>query len=135
MEKYLNVTSIAFGSIGGILAYTLGGWDQLLWVLLYFMVADYITGLFKAYKTQTLSSQLGFNGIIKKVVMFFLIAAANMITPVLGEVGVTLPLREVVICTFIANEGLSLLENAALFVDIPESLKNALLQIRNKGDK
>ena len=86
MEKYLNVTSIAFGSVGGLLAYTLGGWDQLLWVLLYFMVADYITGLFKAYKTQTLSSQLGFNGIIKKVVMFFLIAAANMITPVLLQI-------------------------------------------------
>ena len=135
MEKYLNVTSIALGSVGGLLAYTLGGWDQLLWVLLYFMVADYITGLFKAYKTQTLSSQLGFNGIIKKVVMFFLIAAANMITPVLGEVGVALPLREVVICTFIVNEGLSLLENAALFVDVPEALKNALLQIRNKEEK
>ena len=40
MEKYLNVTSIALGSVGGLLAYTLGGWDQLLWVLLYFMVAD-----------------------------------------------------------------------------------------------
>ena len=53
MEKYLNGFSISVGFVGGVAAYTLGGWDQLLWALLYFMVADYITGLFKAYKTQT----------------------------------------------------------------------------------
>lgn len=134
MEKYLNGFSISVGFVGGVAAYTLGGWDQLLWILSYFMIADYITGLLKAYKTKTLSSQIGFNGIFKKVVMFILVAAANMITPLLGNLSNLVPLREIVICTFIANEGVSLLENAALFVDIPEPLRNALLQLRDKNE-
>jgi len=129
MEKYLNGFSVSVGFVGGVAAYTLGGWDQLLWILSYFMIADYVTGLFKAYKTKTLSSQIGFNGIFKKVIMFILIASANMITPLLGDL---IPIREIVICTFIANEGVSLMENAALFVDIPEPLRNALLQLRDK---
>jgi len=129
VEKYLNGFSVSVGFVGGVAAYTLGGWDQLLWILSYFMIADYVTGLFKAYKTKTLSSQIGFNGIFKKVIMFILIASANMITPLLGDL---IPIREIVICTFIANEGVSLMENAALFVDIPEPLRNALLQLRDK---
>lgn len=129
MEKYFNNVSIIFSVIGGGLAWLFGGWDILLWTLVGFIVLDYLTGLAKGWKTKTLSSETGFEGLIKKMMILTLVVMANFLQKLIGE---AVPIREIVILFFISNEGISLLENAALFIDIPPQLRDALLQIRDK---
>ena len=129
LEKLLNGFSVLSGTAGGILAGLMGGWDGLLAALITLVVLDYITGLAKAVCQKELSSKIGFQGIVKKIVLFILVAAANVLQLLLSG---SLPLREIVLVFFIANEGLSLLENAAVFVPIPGALKKALLQLRNE---
>lgn len=128
-EKLFNSISVLSGTAGGILAGLMGGWDGLLAALITLVVLDYITGLAKAACQKELSSKIGFQGIVKKIVLFILVAAANALQLLLNG---SLPLREIVLVFFIANEGLSLLENAAVFVPIPGALKKALLQLRNE---
>ena len=131
MEKLFNWISIVFGIIGGFFSYWLGGWDVLLKTIVFLAVVDYITGLIKAVYLKQLSSEIGFKGLLKKIVMFIVIAVSFVIQ---GLIGGTVPLREVVIMFYIANEALSLLENAAIFVPIPEKLRDVLLQLRDKDD-
>ena len=128
MEKYFNGVSVVAGVVGGWFAYLVGGWDVLLWTLLCFIVLDYLTGLCKAWKTKTLSSAIGFEGLIKKVMILTLVVMANFLQRLISEV---VPLREIVILFFISNEGISLLENAAMFIKVPDQLRDALLQIRD----
>ena len=129
MGKLFNWISIVFGAAGGVLSYWLGGWDVLLKTIVFLAIADYITGWIKGIYTKQLSSEIGFKGLLKKIVMFIVIAVSFVIQ---GLIGGTIPLREVVIMFYIANEGLSLLENAAVFTPIPDKLKNVLLQLRDK---
>ena len=129
MEKYFNNVSVVFSVVGGGLAWLFGGWDILLWTLVGFIILDYLTGLAKGWKTKTLSSETGFEGLIKKMMILTLVVMANFLQKLVGE---AVPIREIVILFFISNEGISLLENAALFIDIPPQLKDALLQIRDK---
>ena len=132
MEKLFNWISIVFGMAGGFLTYWLGGWDVLLKTIVFLAIADYITGWIKGIYTKQLSSEIGFKGLLKKIVMFIVIAVSFVIQ---GLIGGTIPLREVVIMFYIANEGLSLLENAAVFTPIPDKLKNVLLQLRDKASE
>ena len=131
MEKLFNWISIVFGFIGGYFSYWLGGWDVLLKTIVFLAVVDYITGIIKGIYTKQLSSEIGFKGLLKKIVMFIVIAVAFAIQELIGG---TIPLREVVIMFYICNEALSLLENAAVFVPIPDRLKNVLLQLREKSE-
>ena len=132
MDKLFNQISIIIGVIGGICTYWLGGWDVLLKTIVFLAVADYITGWIKGIYLKKLSSEIGFRGLLKKIVMFIIIAVAFEIQELIGG---TIPLREVVIMFYIANEGLSLLENAAIFVPIPDTVKNVLLQLRDKDNQ
>lgn len=102
---------------------------MLLKTIVFLAAVDYVTGIIKAVYTGVLSSEIGFRGLLKKIVMFIVIASAFSIQELMGN---TVPLREIVIMFYIANEGLSLLENAAVFIPIPEGLKNVLLQLREK---
>lgn len=129
MDKMFNWISIVIGAIGGFAAYWLGGWDNLLKVIVILAVLDYVTGIFKAIRMKALSSEIGFMGLLKKIVMFIVIAAAFSLQELMVN---AVPLREVVIMFYIANEGLSLLENAAIFIPIPDGLRNVLLQLREK---
>lgn len=128
MDKLFNEISIVFGFLGGVLAYFLGGWDVLLKTIGCLAVLDYVTGVLKGIYLKQLSSETGFRGLLKKIVMFIVIAVAYLIQMLIGG---TIPLREVVITFYICNEALSLLENAAVFVPIPERLKDVLLQLRD----
>ncbi len=128
MEKIFNWISIVLGIVGGYISHWLGGWDVLLRTIVFLAVLDYITGLIKGIYLKKLSSEIGFKGLLKKIVMFIVIAVAFVIQELTGG---TIPLREVVIMFYIANEGISLLENAAIFVPIPEKLKDVLLQLRD----
>lgn len=132
MEKIFNWISILIGITGGYLSHWLGGWDVLLRTIVFLAVLDYITGLIKGIYLKKLSSEIGFKGLLKKIVMFIVIAVAFVIQELIGG---TIPLREVVIMFYIANEGISLLENAAIFVPIPDKLKDVLLQLRDNENK
>lgn len=130
MDKLLNKISIVGGVVGGFLCQFLGGWDVIIKALVALVILDYITGVLKAISTKTLSSAVGFNGLIRKIVIFIVIATAVIIQKVIGN---AVPLREIVIIFFICNEGISLLENASEFVPIPKKLKDTLIQLRDKN--
>lgn len=132
MEKMFNSISIAFGVIGGLIVSFLGGWDGLAITLVSFIVLDWITGLLKAIYNKNLSSYTGFKGIIKKVVILIVVGVA-----VLLETNMGIPaIREIVMMFFIANEGISLLENVSqMGIPFPEKLKDILIQLRNKKEE
>lgn len=127
--KLFNTASVVFGLVGGFICQALGGWDVILKALVALVILDYVTGVLKALSTKTLSSAVGFKGLIKKTVIFIVVATAVIIQSVIGE---AVPLREITIIFFLCNEGISLLENAAEFVPIPEKLKDALIQLRER---
>ena len=105
-----------------------GGFDVALSCLLVAIVIDYISGLIKAYETKTLSSAIGFRGILKKVGILLIVMLAVLVDRITIDNG---GIRTLVIYYFVANEGLSVLENLAQAgLPIPKSLKNALKVIK-----
>jgi toxin secretion/phage lysis holin len=132
MLKIFNGISIVGGLIGGYICSLLGGLDVILRALMILVIFDYLTGLLKAIATKTLSSSVGFKGLIRKIIIFIVIATAVSIQSVIGD---AIPLREMVIIFFISNEGISLLENASEFIPIPKKLKDVLIQLREKEVK
>ena len=128
MDKIFNSISVFFGIAGGILAGVFGKWDTVLYTLVILMVMDYITGVIKAVYKQ-MSSEIGFKGILKKITVLTVVALANVIQVLTGGTAI----REMVIMFYIANESISILENAAeILPDMPDGLKNILLQIRDR---
>ena len=113
------------------IVYLLGGFDVAITCLLIAIVLDYISGIIKAYITKQLSSEIGLKGIIKKVAMLLIVTLAVLIDRVTGESGA---IRTLVIYYFVANEGLSIIENfAAAGVPIPAAIKNALKALKKKN--
>ena len=114
------------------LVYLLGGFDVALDCLLIVIVLDYISGMIKAYNTKVLSSRIGFRGILKKVGVLIIVMLAVLIDRVTGNTGA---IRSLVIYYFVANEGLSILENLGQAgLPIPKSIKNALKVLKNQGE-
>lgn len=130
VSKLFNGISVATGIVGGFICQWLGGWDVILRALVFLVILDYVTGVLKALYTKTLSSSVGFKGLIRKIVIFIVVATAVVVQDVVGD---SIPLREIVIIFFICNEGISLLENASEFVPIPQKLKDTLIQLREKN--
>ena len=131
MERYLNTITMLLSIFGGIVVRLLGGLDQLLDVFLFLIIVDFITGWIKAIATKELSSQIGMLGIAKKVTMLFVVAVAVRVEKVVGN---NLPIREMVLIFYIANEGLSFFENIATFIPMPKKLKELFIQLKNKDD-
>ena len=134
MKEFWNTIQLAFAAVGGWLGYFLGGCDGLLYALIAFVAIDYITGVMCAILDKTLSSEVGFKGICRKVLIFLLVGIGNIIdVQVLGSPGV---LRTAVIFFYLSNEGVSLLENAAhLGLPIPAKLKEVLEQLHDRSEK
>ena len=134
MKQVWNGMQIAFTALGGFLGWFLGGADGFLYALIAFVVIDYITGVMCAIYDKSLSSEVGFRGICRKVLIFILVGVGNLLDVyILGEAGV---LRTAVIFFYLSNEGVSLLENASrLGLPIPEKLKEILQQLHDKGGK
>ena len=124
----------AITAIGGWLGWFLGGVDGLMIALLVFMVLDYITGVLVAIADHKLSSAVGFTGLAKKMITVMLVGVANIVdTQVIGTGSA---LRGAVICFYLSNEGLSLLENAAyLGLPIPDKLREILAQLHERSKK
>lgn len=133
MKEFWNMVQLVFAAVGGWLGYFLGGCDGLLIALVVFAVVDYITGVMCAVSDKELSSKVGFRGICRKVLIFILVGAANILdAQVIGSGSV---LRTAVIFFYLSNEGVSLLENAAhLGLPIPKKLKDVLAQIHDRAE-
>lgn len=131
MKSIWTGIQIAFSALGGFLEWFLGGADGFLYALIAFVVIDYITGVMCAIADKSLSSEVGFKGICRKVLIFILVGIGNIIDVyVLGDAGV---LRTAVIFFYLSNEGISLLENSAhLGLPVPDKLKEVLQQLHNK---
>lgn len=132
MTKLFNVFSVYGGIIGGTIAYFLGGWDILLKTIVFLSVADYATGIIKGVYTKKLSSEIGYKGLLKKILMFIVIAVAYEIQKFLNN---AIALREIVITFYVCNEAISLLENASEFIPIPDKLKEVLIQLRDSEEQ
>ncbi len=134
MKFLWNVNQSTFAAIGGFIGWFWGGCDSLLYSLITFVIVDYITGVMCAITKKELSSEIGFKGIFKKVLIFMLVGIANIIDVLV--IGSGTVLRTAVICFYLSNEGLSILENTAtLGLPIPDQLKKVLKQIKKRGDK
>ena len=122
------------GIVAGFLTtfiYLVGGLDVALVCLLVAIVLDYLSGLTKAYVTKQLSSQTGFRGIVKKVALLIIVMLAVLVDRVTGNTGA---IRTLVIYYFVANEGLSIIENLGQAgVPIPQSIKKALKAMKKEN--
>lgn len=133
MKEFWNMIQLVFTAIGGWLGWFLGGCDGLLFALIAFVVIDYITGVMCAVSDHTLSSEVGFRGICRKVLIFLLVGIANILD--VQVIGTGSVLRTAVIFFYISNEGVSLLENAGhLGLPIPQKLKDILAQLHDRAD-
>lgn len=133
MKDIFNLIKVGFTAIGGYLGYILGGHDSFLYALIAFVVIDYITGIMLAIIRKEVSSEIGFRGIFKKVMIFLMVAIGHTIDAYLiGNGGA---IRTAVIFFYLSNEGISILENSAnIGLPIPEKLRDILSQLKD-GDK
>lgn len=133
MKEFWNTIQLIFTAVGGWLGYFLGGCDGLLYALIAFVVIDYLTGVMCAIIDKTLSSNVGFKGIFRKVLIFVMVGIGHVIDTQL--IGSGDALRTAVIFFYISNEGVSLLENAGhIGLPIPEKLKEVLAQLHNRTE-
>ena len=127
-----HLISNVFSVILTTIVYLLGGIDIALQSLLIVIVIDYLTGIASAIYNKELSSKVGFKGIIKKFSYLLVVALSVVIDNLLGQSGL---IRSLVIYFFVANDGLSIIENMAeMNIKLPQKLIDALEQIKKKGE-
>ena len=128
MKAVLDKLELAFAAFGGFIGWFLGGFDGFLYALVVFVVMDYFTGVLAAGVKKELSSEVGFKGIAKKVCIFVLVGIANIVDTQVIHDGAAI--RTAVIFFYLANEGISVLENSAVIgLPVPEKLKEMLLRL------
>ena len=133
MKNFWNMAQLAFAAIGGGLGWFFGEMDGFFYALIAFVVIDYLTGGMCAILDKTLSSNVGFRGIFRKVLIFVMVGIGHVIdTQLIGNGDA---LRTAVIFFYISNEGVSLLENAAhVGLPVPEKLKDVLAQLHDRTE-
>lgn len=130
MEHYLDIRCWSAG-IGAILGSFVGVFDGLLYALVIFISVDYITGVMCGIVEKNLSSCIGFRGIAQKVFILLLVGVANILD--VNVIGSGSILRSAVICFYISNEGISIIENAArIGLPVPQKLRNVMKQLKDK---
>lgn len=116
--------------ISSFICKTLGCFDNLLTTLIIFILMDYITGVMKAIINKKLSSEVGFKGIFKKVLIIFMVALATGLDTLLNNSGI----RYIVIIFYIVNEAISIIENAVkLGIPVPNKIKETLINLKNNS--
>ena len=133
MKNSINIIQAIFATIGGYIGWFLGGVDGFMYALITFVIIGYVTGFMVAVLEKKLSSEVGFRGIFKKVLIFALVGIGNIIDVHLIKNGSAI--RTAVIFFYVSNEGISIIENAAkIGLPIPQKLKDILEQL-NKEEK
>lgn len=127
-----NIFNSVVAVIATFFTYLFGGWDAAIGVLIVLMVLDYITGVLNGYLTKTLNSEVGFKGLLKKFLILVVMIIAVMLDRLMNTGDWIF--RTLVCYFYIANEGISLLENISLMgVPIPDKIKDALEQLNKEG--
>ncbi len=130
MKNFIEAVQYAFAALGGAVGAVMGGFDGFLYALIVFVVVDYLTGIMAAILNKRLSSEGGFHGIFKKVVIFALVAVGHIVDTHVIQNGSVI--RTAVIFFYLSNEGISILENASLIgLPVPQKLKDVLEQLRD----
>ena len=133
MDNLLNYSRGVVAIVGTALTWLFGAWDTALMVLVCFMVLDYCTGVIRAFINKEVSSDIGLKGIARKTVILIVLIVAVLLDRLLNTG--TWVFRTIVCYFYIANEGISLLENCSgLGLPVPESIQNALIQLKD-GEK
>lgn len=133
MKNVWNWMQVALAAIGGGLGWFFGELDGFFYALIAFVVIDYLTGVMCAIVDKSLSSEVGFKGIFRKVLIFIMVGVGHVIDSQI--IGSGDALRTAVIFFYISNEGVSLLENSArMGLPIPQKLKDVLAQLHDKED-
>ena len=128
IDKFI---SIIVSEVATIFIYLFGGMDVALMCLIIAIILDYISGIIKAFNTKQLSSKIGFKGILKKLGILVLVMLSVLIDRVGGNTGA---IRTLVIYYFVANEGLSILENLGeAGIPIPNAIKKALKVLKDQS--
>lgn len=131
MKNQFNIIQAIFTAIGGYIGWFLGGVDGFMYALIAFVIIDYVTGLMVAVLERKLSSEVGFRGIFKKVLIFALVGIGNIIDVYLFKNGSAI--RTAVIFFYVSNEGISIMENASkIGLPIPQKLKDILEQLNGE---
>lgn len=127
-----NLINFITGTLATALVYFLGGWDIALQTLLIVIVLDYITGICKAIYNKKINSSVGLKGIMKKIGYLIIVAVAVILDNITGNTGA---IRTLVIYFFVANEGISILENwGGMGLPLPQKLTDTLEQLKNDND-
>ena len=130
MKNFIEAVQYAFAALGGAVGAVMGGFDGFLYALIVFVVVDYLTGIMAAILNKRLSSEVGFHGIFKKVVIFALVAVGHIVDTHVIQNGSVI--RTAVIFFYLSNEGISILENASrIGLPVPQKLKDVLEQLRD----
>lgn len=133
MKKMEKIFNSIVAVVATFFTYLFGGWDIALIVLVAFMVLDYATGVIWAYIQKSLNSEIGFKGLVKKCMILVVLVVAVLLDRMINSG--TAVFRTLVCYFYIANEGISLLENVSnLGLPIPDKLKVALEQL-NENEK
>ena len=133
MKDFIHTLQLLFTAIGGYIGWFLGGFDGLVYALVAFVVIDYITGVMVAVLEKKLSSNIGFKGIFKKMLIFIFVGIGHIIDFHIIKNGSAV--RTAVIFFYLSNEGLSIIENATrIGLPVPEQLKVVFKELK-KGDE
>lgn len=133
MSNFCTAIKFIFASVGSVLSYYIGGMDGFLYALIALVTVDYITGVMNAVVHKRVSSAVGFRGIFYKVLIFALVGVGNVLDVHIVKQGAFL--RTAVIFYYIANEGISILENASgIGLPIPKKLSDVLIQLKESED-
>lgn len=131
MDKFKDLVKIFFTIFGSLIGFFLGDLDIFIYSLTAFVIGDYISGIIRAGFERKLSSKIGFKGILKKIMIFIIVGIANICDKNLIKNQAMI--RSSIIFFYIANEGLSILENAlAIDLPIPKKLKILLEQFKEE---
>lgn len=134
MKDFIHTLQLIFTAIGGYIGWFLGGFDGFLYALVAFVVIDYITGVMVAVLEKKLSSNIGFKGIFKKVLIFTFLGIGHIIDFHIIKNGSAV--RTAVIFFYLSNEGLSIVENATrIGLPVPEQLKAVFKELKKEDEK
>ena len=127
-----NLINFVTGTLATTLVYFLGGWDIALQSLLLVMFIDYVTGVCKGIKKKELNSKRGIWGALKKGLYILVVVLATVLDRIMGDSGA---IRTLTIYFFVANDGISILENmGGMGVPLPQKIFDVLEQLKNDND-
>lgn len=129
MENIIKALKFAVTVLGGAVSFMLGGFDKLLITLLSLMALDYLSGIIKAVYNKSINSQIGFRGILKKVMIIMVVILVSSLQQITEN---NIPLRDITIMFYLTNEGISIIENLGVVIPIPKKLKDVFEQLKGE---